>query len=308
MHCRRPLALVISGSMSLMSLVLVDGVLSHGLALLGNFNDSPHGSAFTLLLPLSPLQRRRTCVDYKGNRVAGSGDGVWLDTGAGTHRRPQVATRCEFRIWQTPTTLQQTGRDLNHGEEGQTSGGDGGTDTSTSSRPKAPVIVKVAAREALNGVIVTQQGMSYADANSIVKLRAALARKTPADPWTRLNDHTVLEKDSWLKFFPQPQRFPACNVDWNERVLHRCDKYIIIDKPPCLPCQGVESNGLETAPNCAAKALSTKPLILAHRLDCAASGVLVLARTRAAQSLFTRLLGDGKVVCVAVVCCSSVLQ
>ena len=122
-----------------------------------------------------------------------------------------------------------------------------------------------------------------------------MVRKSKADPWQRVKEHTVLEADSWLKFFPQPQRFPACDVCWGKRVLHICDKFVIIDKPPCLPCQGVESNVRETAPTCAASALRLPSLILAHRLDSCASGALVLARTRAAQSIFTRLQAGTRV-------------
>jgi 23S rRNA-/tRNA-specific pseudouridylate synthase len=147
--------------------------------------------------------------------------------------------------------------------------------------------------QALNAVIAAQEGFTYADADVLVTLGAALVRKSPDEPWRRLKEHTVLEADSWLKFYPQPQRFSACDQDWKERVLHMCDKYVIVDKPPDLPCQGVESNARETAPNCAARGLGLSSLILAHRLDSCASGALVLARTRAAQSLFTRLQTDG---------------
>ena len=159
----------------------------------------------------------------------------------------------------------------------------------SSGAPRPPVTVQVRAAEALNAVIAAQEGMSYPDADAIVALGGALVRTSATEPWTRVKEHMVLDADSWLKFFPQPQRFPACGVDWHKRLLHSCDKYVIVDKPPHLPCQGVESNTRETAPKCAAAALGTSPLLLAHRLDSCASGVLVLARTRAAQSLFSTL-------------------
>jgi 23S rRNA pseudouridine1911/1915/1917 synthase len=156
---------------------------------------------------------------------------------------------------------------------------------------KPPVVVQVQSKEALNAVLVQRGGMTFAGADSIVSLGAAFVGKSETGPWTRLKEHRVLDKGAWLKFFPEPQRFAACHVDWQERVLHKCDKYIIIDKPPGLPCQGVESNSRETAPKCASEALKTTPLLLAHRLDACASGALVLARTRLAQSLFTQLQG-----------------
>ena len=113
---------------------------------------------------------------------------------------------------------------------GLAAGGDAGA-------PRAPVVVHVGTKEALNAVIAAQPGLSFADANEIISLGAALQRKSEHEPWTRLKAHTVLEEDSWLKFFPQPQRFPACAVDWSRRLLHQCDKYVIIDKPCGLPCQ-----------------------------------------------------------------------
>ena len=102
---------------------------------------------------------------------------------------------------------------------------------------RAPVVVHVATKEALNAVIAAQPGLSFADANEIISLGAVLQRKSEREPWTRLKAHTVLQEDSWLKFFPHPQRFPACAVDWKTRLLHQCDKFVIIDKPCGLPCQ-----------------------------------------------------------------------
>jgi len=55
----------------------------------------------------------------------------------------------------------------------------------------------------------------------------------------------------------------------------------------------VESNSRETAPACAQAALQLGRLLLAHRLDAAAEGVLVFARSRGALSRFTQWQQDG---------------
>ena len=79
-------------------------------------------------------------------------------------------------------------------------GKDADTDESTGvgGYGKPPVVVHVAAKEALNAVIAAQ-GFSYDDADAIVSLGAALVRKSEGQPWSRLKEHSVLEQDSWLK-------------------------------------------------------------------------------------------------------------
>lgn len=51
-----------------------------------------------------------------------------------------------------------------------------------------------------------------------------------------------------------------------------------------------ESNGLEHAQSCVARALNTGPLYICHRLDLWTTGVLVMARNKAATTAFMRSL------------------
>ena len=114
--------------------------------------------------------------------------------------------------------------------------------------------------------------------------------------------------------FATPRRFAACyQTDWvSRRLLHADGQFVIIDKPPMLPCQPDNSNAEECAGECAelhlraelekrdrakrrrraragaavrGAAAARRPncLLAAHRLDTPVSGCLVRARGGARQ-------------------------
>ncbi|KAJ1494367.1 pseudouridine synthase [Baffinella frigidus] len=148
----------------------------------------------------------------------------------------------------------------------------------------------------LNDAVARCSRISLADANYLIFLGAVFVRPLGETKWERKDEPSVVPPGSDVKVYTEPRRFPACAVDWKKRLLSLHPDFAVIDKPPVLPCQAVESNSLETAPACAQAGLGLGRLYLAHRLDAAAEGVLVLARTRGALSRFTKWQQEGKLI------------
>lgn len=117
----------------------------------------------------------------------------------------------------------------------------------------------------LNGAIAEHSGISFSDAADLVAMGAALTFNEAKGSWERAYRQAAVDPGTRIKCYAKPRRFPACHVAWEERVLHADSMYVIVNKPANLPCQNVESNGVETAPNCAERYLKMGPLKLAHR-------------------------------------------
>ncbi|KAG2433378.1 hypothetical protein HXX76_008439 [Chlamydomonas incerta] len=117
--------------------------------------------------------------------------------------------------------------------------------------------------------------------------------------WVRSSDLPVavtaahLDRGHFVRVHPQPKRYPACYCkDWPSRVLHVDAEYVVVNKPPGLPCMRHESNAAEELAACVGKALGMEGLEVCHRLDQWTTGVVVLSRTKDANREFKRSLMD----------------
>ncbi|KAG2449338.1 hypothetical protein HYH02_005493 [Chlamydomonas schloesseri] len=102
-----------------------------------------------------------------------------------------------------------------------------------------------------------------------------------------------VEPGTYVRVHPAPKRYPACYCkDWPARVLHSDADYVVVNKPPGLPCMRHESNAAEELAACVGRALGLEGLEVCHRLDQWTTGVVVLSRHKAANKEFKRSLQD----------------
>ena len=83
---------------------------------------------------------------------------------------------------------------------------------------------------------------------------------------------------------------------WRARVVYEDADLFVVNKPARLPTQAHEINGCECVPACVERALGIEPgtLRVTHRLDASTSGVVVLAKHRAAAAAFNDALQRGR--------------
>jgi len=110
-----------------------------------------------------------------------------------------------------------------------------------------------------------------------------------------------------LRVFPNPERFKTCYVqDWRDRIKSVDTDFVVIDKPPLLPCFAKVSNGRESVSMCVREALHmrswggyandiTDELKPCNEIDDEATGLVVLARHDRALQVFDEWLGDGRI-------------
>ena len=108
-----------------------------------------------------------------------------------------------------------------------------------------------------------------------------------------LEDH-LLQKNDLIRCHTEPRRFRV-NIDWNKHILFENQDFIVIDKPPGLPCQASLDNKIENL----LYLLSEKYkqiLLITHRLDVGTEGFIVLAKNKLFQKTFNHLLESREVI------------
>ena len=110
----------------------------------------------------------------------------------------------------------------------------------------------------------------------------------------RADSDRPLSPGQYIRAHLVPKRFPAGDVDWRATVMHNNDDFVVVNKPAGIPVHATVDNRVENVLHQLAVALVT-PLHVTQRLDTEVSGLLVLAKTRAFQRQFNRLLVERKV-------------
>lgn len=96
--------------------------------------------------------------------------------------------------------------------------------------------------------------------------------------------------------------------DWQDRLKSMDQDFVVVDKPPVMPCFPKVSNGRESLSKCLREALQVRKwgggeqdkiddkLNPCHEIDDEASGLIVLARHDKAEEIFEEWLEEQKVV------------
>lgn len=99
----------------------------------------------------------------------------------------------------------------------------------------------------------------------------------------RINDkEEVVTGPLVLEYCDSPQAFPrASEVDWSQRIVHLCNRFLVVDKPAEVPSVPCVDNLLDCVQTRVEQTLGEKIFPLS-RLDVGTSGLIVFAKTSGA--------------------------
>lgn len=110
----------------------------------------------------------------------------------------------------------------------------------------------------------------------------------------RLETDVQVRSGDYIRVHTRPRRFPPNHYRWDQRIIFENSQYLVVNKPSGLPCHSSVDNTQENLLKYLKDYLNT-PLYMTHRLDVPTSGLIVLAKTLEAQSLFNKSLEKGEV-------------
>eukprot|EP00929_Paragymnodinium_shiwhaense_P096741 TRINITY_DN5843_c0_g1_i1.p1 TRINITY_DN5843_c0_g1~~TRINITY_DN5843_c0_g1_i1.p1 ORF type:complete len:902 (-),score=258.95 TRINITY_DN5843_c0_g1_i1:116-2821(-) len=173
--------------------------------------------------------------------------------------------------------------------------------------------------EACNGIVARELGISTEEASALIKLGAVWVwEKYWANGWERMVKNEAIAWHQQLRVFPNPERYRTCYMeDWRERVKTVDSDFVVVDKPPLLPCFAKVSNGRESLGQCMREALHVRKwggynaeisddFEPCNELDDEATGLVALSRHEKAKTFFTEQVEQRKVVFEYVALCEGV--
>lgn len=103
-----------------------------------------------------------------------------------------------------------------------------------------------------------------------------------------------IEKGTYLRVHQNPRRFPVEVFNAQEIIVTENEDLIVVNKPSGLPVHPTVDNTQENLASLLEAQLAKK-LYVTHRLDVGTSGLLVLAKSKQAQSEFNTMLMQGEI-------------
>lgn len=104
-----------------------------------------------------------------------------------------------------------------------------------------------------------------------------------------------LRGGEYLRIHRQPRRFPtAAAIVWEKTIIAEYEAFLVVDKPAGVPIHPTLDNAHENVV-ASLERVRGERLFVTQRLDLPTSGLCVIARTKAFQSAFNRLLSEGAV-------------
>ncbi len=110
----------------------------------------------------------------------------------------------------------------------------------------------------------------------------------------RCLENVQVKQGDYLRIHKEPRRFPVSELRWPEALVFENEEILVINKPSGLPVHSTVDNIQENLLALISQKIN-QPLHVTHRLDVATEGLLVLAKSKQAQSEFNILLMQGKV-------------
>ncbi len=111
----------------------------------------------------------------------------------------------------------------------------------------------------------------------------------------RAREDRRLRGGEYLRIHRNPRRFPvAGTVDWAKTLVATHDDFYVVDKPPGVPIHATLDN-LDENVVAQLDRLTGERLFVTQRLDLPTCGLCIVARTKAFQSAFNRLLSESAV-------------
>lgn len=133
--------------------------------------------------------------------------------------------------------------------------------------------------------------------------QAALSRETAA--WLlsfgavyvdrlRADADRALLPGQYVRVHFDPKRFPVRGIDWSTTLVHRDEKFVVVNKPAEIPVHATVDNWAENVLYQLGAACG-EHFYITQRLDVRVSGLIVFARTQEFQRQFNGLLVERRV-------------
>ncbi|MFZ4403645.1 MAG: RluA family pseudouridine synthase, partial [Pseudobdellovibrionaceae bacterium] len=144
----------------------------------------------------------------------------------------------------------------------------------------------------LNQILNMQHGFSETDIDFFFKFGCIYInhKRLVKNPW-----EVFLNTNDYIRLHSKPRRFRHNDFDQVDRVVYSDPGFYIVIKPSGLPCHPTVDNTQENLLSYLKNQLNSEDLFLTHRLDVATSGLIVLARNKAFQSQFNKMLAGHQV-------------
>lgn len=110
----------------------------------------------------------------------------------------------------------------------------------------------------------------------------------------RLSHSIELQPGQILRIHSRPKRYPVQQYFWPERVLAENEFWLLVHKPAGIPCHPTLDNQKENVLIQMSEALG-KRLFVTHRLDVPTEGLLLLAKTTAAQTEINQIFQSSQI-------------
>lgn len=176
--------------------------------------------------------------------------------------------------------------------------------------------------EAVNIIVAEHLDITPEKASRLVELGAVWYYDNfEIRDWVRIMKPQKVSVDTVLRVFPNPERYKTCYLDdWDERIKKVDRDFVVIDKPPLLPCFAHVTNGKEVLHRCLADALRVKKVqdielgmddtnmtAMTH-IDDEASGLVILARHEKARLVSEEWIKKEKCIFEFVAICTKDLE
>ncbi len=103
-----------------------------------------------------------------------------------------------------------------------------------------------------------------------------------------------MQDGSYIRVHQNPRRFPVANFRWPEQKVFESDDLIVLNKPAGLPVHPTVDNIQENLAALIGQEIGQE-VFVTHRLDVGTSGLLIFAKTKAAQTRVNQNLMQGEV-------------
>ncbi|CAJ1456326.1 unnamed protein product [Effrenium voratum] len=176
--------------------------------------------------------------------------------------------------------------------------------------------------EAVNIIVAEHLGIEPKRASWLVELGAVWYYEAfELKEWVRIMAPQKISSDCVLRVFPNPERYKTAYMDdWNDRIKKVDRDFVVVDKPPLLPCSPHVTNGRETLIRALADGLrvkTTKEVELGlddlnmtpmTHIDDEVSGLVVLARHEKARIVCTDWVENQKFTFEFVAICTGTVE
>jgi hypothetical protein len=133
----------------------------------------------------------------------------------------------------------------------------------------------------LSDVVASELSISGSMAQDMIEFGSVYVNEQPGTntPTKRRMVDMHVHEGCYVRIYPEGGRYDVASVDWQEAVLFQNEDFVVVNKPPGIPCGPTTSNFHENVMECVRKVLDTdlskceKPPLPSGRGDIWRAGV-----------------------------------